>query len=264
MKEDKHIKLCIIGIDVFCLAICVVLLVQTAVQRNQLQMIQQMKDQIKLTQEAVSDDMVEREEENKVLTGTANQIVEDVQDFLREYDTLSKEVSDTEELYIQWQEIYDKRLYLDTLALELDKEEKSQDYIERYFKLDKKKLQDVLDGTSWEEELGAKFDDMDRWGQLLPAGEGIWNRYETDGARDSLPVGVVIQNPFLDWGYREARAGMNLLAIEENYPEARKIDKELADGNFRGLQFEDERYVYYYVAVDHDINCTILYVAHRE
>lgn len=264
MKEDKHIKLCIIGLDICCLVMSIVLLVQTAVQRNQLQMMQQMKEQVKLTREEASDDLLQWEEKNRALTGTADQIVEDVQDFLREYDELRKEVSDTRQMSIQWQKVYDKRLYLDDLALEVDKEEQRQDYIERYFNLDKKKLQDVLDDTFWEDELGAKFDNMDKWGELLPVGEGIWNRYEVDSTRDSLPLGIVVQNPLIDFGYREARAGMNLLAIEDDYPEARELDKELADGNFRGLRFEDERYVYYYVTVGHDTNCTILYVTHRE
>lgn len=262
MKEDIA-KMCMMVFAICCLTVCMILNVQIAIQNNQLQAGKLLQERMQRLEEerAVNISNLEKEKEN--LKKNADKAMEGVQDALEKYDDIRYEINNEEQAYELLESEYDKLLYLDEVVLELDKENGSHDYVERYFQIDKRSLQEVLKEMPWQEELGAQFPEMEKWGELLPVGDQIWNLYAPDSSPDSYPLGVLIQNPLIDFGYKDARAGMNLLDIKARYPESRREDKKLSDGNFRYLQYEDKNCRYYYVTVDHCVDCTILYVTQR-
>lgn len=262
MKENT-VKTGIMVLDICCLTLCTVLNIQIAIQKEQLQIGGYVEEQMQLLEKEKRANLVKLEDKNSQLTENACKMIKSEGDFLDKYDDVRCQTEEGERQYEVLKSEYDKRLYLDTVILDMDEEKGSHEYVERYFKIDKKSLQEVLEQTQWEKELGAQFLETEKWGELLPVGERIWNLYEKDSSPDSYPQGVLIENPLIDFGYKDARAGMNLLTIKDKYPAFYKEDKSLSDGNFRYLQYEDERYKYYYVTVDHCVDCTVLYVTHR-
>lgn len=262
MKETDKFRLCMMVFAVCCLTVCTILQIQIAIQEKQLQMGEYMRERIEELEGEV-ENIACAEHENEALSQKANQIANDVQHFLRQYNITNYEALSRQKEMDALKSEYDKRLYLDRIFLQLGEENGSGGYMERYFQIEKGSLKDFLNGLQWEEELGAHFYEMEKWGELLPVGERVWNLYAPDSSPDSVPIGVLLQNPLIDFGYKEARTGMKLLDIQERYPEAGKEDEKLADGNFLYLQYGDERYRYYYVTIDYGSGCTMLYVTHR-
>lgn len=262
MKETDKFRLCMMVFAVCCLTVCTILQIQIAIQEKQLQMGEYMRERIEELEGEV-ENIACAEHENEALSQKANQIANDVQHFLRQYNIANYEALSRQKEMDALNSEYDKRLYLDRIFLQLGEENGSGGYMERYFQIEKGSLKDFLNGLQWEEELGAHFYEMEKWGELLPVGERVWNLYAPDSSPDSVPIGVLLQNPLIDFGYKEARTGMKLLDIQERYPEAGKEDEKLADGNFLYLQYADERYRYYYVTIDYGSGCTMLYVTHR-
>lgn len=54
--------------------------------------------------------------------------------------------------------------------------------------------------TNLTDQLQAELPDVYQWGCLLPVGDRIWVQYDEDDAQNTLPTGVVIQNPLIDIG----------------------------------------------------------------
>lgn len=262
MKENTF-KMIIMVFDICCLTLCTILNIQIAIQKEQLQVGGYVEEQIHQLEQEKKANFVKLENRNSRLTENVNIAIDGVQNFLDKYDDARQQTEDGKQAYEVLKSEYDKRLYLDTVMLELDEENGTHEYVERFFEIDKKSLLETLGQTQWEEELGAQFREADNWGELLPVGDQMWNLYENDSTLDSYPQGVLIQNPLIDVGYRDARAGMNLFDIKAMYPTSRREDKKLSDGNFRYLQYEDARYRYYYVTLDHCADYTVLYVTHK-
>lgn len=263
MKKEDKIRMIMAAFAICCLTMCTILNIQIAIQKKQLQVSAYAQARIEKLQVEEMENLAYVKHENEVLSGTADQIVRDVRDFIKQYNGIKYEVQESRIENALLQSEYAKRLYLDRIVLELDEEKGSCDYMERYFQVDKESLEEFLSTLQWEEELAADFHEMERWGELLPVGDHVWNLYAADSSPESGPKGVLIQNPLIDFGYKEARAGMNLWDIKEKYPESGEEDKALSDGNFIYLQYTDERYRYYYVTIDYYSACTMLYVTHR-
>lgn len=262
MKENIF-KMIIMVFDICCLTLCTILNIQISIQNEQLQAGKHVERRIQQLEQENEANIAELDREYDNLADKAVKLKESMRKYLNKYDDARQEKKNGKQVYEDLKVEYDKRLYLDTVMLELDEENGSHGYVERFFKTDKKSLQETLAQTQWEDELGAKFPEAEDWGELLPVGDQIWNLYEKDSTPDSYPKGVLIQNPLIDFGYRDARAGMNLLDIKDRYPTSRKEDKRLADGKFRYLQYEDDGYRYYYVTLDHCADYTVLYVTHK-
>ena len=262
MKENTF-KMIIMVFDICCLTLCTILNIQIAIQKEQLQAGKHVEEQIQQLEQEKKANFVKLENRNSRLTENVNIAIDSVQSFLDKYDDARQQTEDGKQAYEVLKSEYAKRLYLDTVILELDEEDGSHEYVERFFETDKKSLLEILGQTRWEDEMGARFLEVEDWGELLPVGEQVWNLYEKGSTPDSYPQGVLIQNPLIDFGYQDARAGMNLFDIKAIYPTARKEDKSLADGKFRYLQYEDDGYRYYYVTLDHCADYTVLYVTHK-
>lgn len=124
-------------------------------------------------------------------------------------------------------------------------------------------MEEILEQTDCSESLIARFPDASYWGDLLPAGDKIWVQYDTDYSQNMLPVGLVIENPLVDLGYKDARAGMYLFDIQEMYPESEAEEARLEWRYIRYLWYKDDAFVYYYVAVSEYGDATILYITPR-
>lgn len=263
MNAKDKIIICMMVFIICCLTVCTIFNIQIAIQKKQIQAVAYAQERIQQLEEEERENITYSERKREEMTDSADYIVGDVQDFLREYEAISHAVQYRQKENEALRAGCDKRLYLDTVILELDRENGSSDYMERYFQVDQASLEDFLSSFPWEEELDAPFYEAEKWGVLLPVGDQIWNLYAADSSSDSAPMGVLIQNPLIDFGYKEARAGMSLSDIRERYPEAAKTDADLSGGNFHYLEYTDRRYRYYYVTVDYSSNCTVLYVTHR-
>lgn len=263
MKAGDKIKICMMAFAICCLTVCTILNIQIAIQKKQIQAVEYAQERIQQLEEEEKENIAYAELKREKLSQAVEYAIGDMQDFLREFKETSHGVQYRREENEALKIGYDKRFYLDTVVLELDRENGSNNYMERYFQVDKASLEGFLGGLQWEEELGAPFYEVEKWGELLPVGDQIWNLYAVESSPDSVPMGVLIQNPLIDFGYKEARAGMKLPDIQETYPEAAKTDNNLSGENFHYLEYQDERYRYYYVTVDYSSNCTVLYVTHR-
>lgn len=177
-KHYQVIKRCVMIFCSFCIIFSLVFLAQIQEQKRQMQTLQNLGTETKLDQElAYKQQLILTYEENgQAMKGLAEKI-----SALQPY--------------------YDKGMYLDSLAVELDREKGSKSCIERYFKIEKGELEKILGETNLTDQLQAELPDVYQWGCLLPVGDRIWVQYDEDDAQNTLPTGVVIQNPLIDIGY---------------------------------------------------------------
>lgn len=162
--------------------------------------------------------------------------------------------------YTKQQKAYDTKIYLDEIVAQLDRENGTKIGIERYFKIEKKELEEILEKTDCADRLEAEFPDASYWGDLLPVGDKIWVQYDTGRPQNTLPAGLVIENPLVSLGYKDARAGMYLFDIQKMYPDSQVEEARSEWRDIRYLRYKDDAFVYYYVAISEYGDAAILYI----
>ena len=172
MKENTF-KMIIMVFDICCLTLCTILNIQIAIQKEQLQAGKHVEEQIQQLEKEKRDNFVKLDNRNSRLTENVNIAIDSVQSFLDKYNDARQQTEDGKQAYEVLKSEYDKRLYLDTVILELDEENGSHEYVERFFETDKKSLLEILGQTRWEDEMGARFLEVEDWGELLPVGEQL-------------------------------------------------------------------------------------------
>ncbi|MDE7184204.1 MAG: hypothetical protein K2O40_06970 [Lachnospiraceae bacterium] len=187
-----------------------------------------------------------------------------MQDFLSKYIEIQQNLDAEKTAYDKLETDYKKVLYLDSITIKLDQESESKTWIDRYFRIKKEELHKILDESEVSVKLAAAFSDKGVGDELLPAGDKIWLRYREDSLNDDFPAGLVIQNPTVDIGYKNARAGMSLFDIEAEDTDTKIEETDTQWGYFRYLRYEDDSYTYYFVAFAAYGDCTILYIAPKE
>ena len=237
-KRYQVMKRCALIFCSCCIMFSLVLLAQIQEQKRQIQTLQHLKKE----------------------TAETAQMSEDGRQFLWTYEKNGQAVKELEERLTALQSYYDKGVYLDSLAIELDRENESKSCIQRYFKIEKGELEKILGETDASDQLKANFPDAEEWGYLLPAGDGIWVQYDADDPQNALPTGVVIQNPLVDIGYKDARAGMYLYDIKDRYPGSAVEEAVLERGIVRYIRYADDEFMYYYVAVNDFGDAVIVYI----
>lgn len=269
-KHYQVIKRCALIFCNCCIIFSLVFLAQMQEQKRQIQTLQNLKTETQRLQE-----------ENETV-GTVAQLEEENKEMARElaykrqlilsYEENGQVMKELAERIPVLQSYYDKGVYLDSLAAELDRENGSRACIARYFKIEKGELEEILGETKLVDQLQAGLPDVYQWGCLLPVGDGIWVRYEENDVQNALPTGVVIQNPLLDIGYEDARAGMYIFDIEKSYPGSTIEETEIEEvESVRGidthhfhhisyLRYMDDEFIYYYVALDGYGDAVIVYI----
>lgn len=253
----KNIKRCHILVCILCLLSGIILTVKIQAQKEELQRIAQEKNQ--QAQEAAKA-VTKLQEENRKLSEETAHMEEDMQSFIQAYEKNRQEIEGVEAEYTQQQKAYDTKIYLDEIVAQLDRENGTKIGIERYFKIEKKELEEILEKTDCSEYLMAEFPDASYWEDLLPVGDKIWVQYDTNYSQNMRPVGLVVENPLVNLGYKDARAGMYLFDIQKMYPDSQVEEARLEWRNIRYLRYKDDAFVYYYVAISEYGDAAILYI----
>lgn len=257
---NKSIERCLIAVSIVCIVLSAVFAIQIQMQKEEIQRIERVE--IQWAEEAVSA-KAELKEENRILLEEVNSIAADAHGFVQEYRRNRQDIERVEAKYAEQKIAYDKKMYLDEIVAELDRENETNVLTERYFKIEKEELEEILGEKDISEKLNAEFPGADYWGDLLPVGDRIWVKYDTDHPQNILPIGLVVENPLLDIGYKDARAGMYLFDIQEMYPNTEVENAELEGSRIRYLRYEDNAFLYYYIAISDYGDATILYISPR-
>lgn len=237
------IKIYLLICDIICIILSVLFFCQIRAQKNVFLQIKVMPGE-SLTKK--NNNFVELEE-------TAF----DIQDFFVKSKELEEELNEAEGRYDDMETVYQIRQYIDSISAQICTESRSSEYIDRYFRLEKGKLQEIVNDyniVAESELFPAMIQESE---MILPVGEQMWLRYEA-GTDNGLPFGLLIQNPIVDIGYQNARAGMSLSDIKRSYPTGEKYSS-LDWGDICYLLYEDDSYQYYYISVNRN-NSAILYI----
>lgn len=256
----KSIKRCHILVCILCLLSGIILTVKIQAQKEDLQRIEQEKNQQAQLAEETAKAVAKLQEENRKLSEETAHMEEDMQSFIQAYEKNRQEIEKVEAEYTQQQKAYDTKIYLNEIAAQLDRENGTKIGIERYFKIEKSELEEILEQTDCSESLMARFPDASYWGDLLPVGDKIWVQYDTGRPQNTLPAGLVVENPLVNLGYKDARAGMYLFDIQKMYPDAQVEEARLEWRDIRYLRYKDDAFVYYYVAISEYGDAAILYI----
>ncbi len=247
MKDKYHyIKICLITCDIVCIVLGFIFFLQIMAQKNKLLETEMLVMLEKLTEE--NTDLLEREKK----------ITTDIQKFILDSKKLEEEIREAESKYKDLETKYQIKLYIDSVSTQINVVNGSNESIDRYFRVEKEELQAIVE----EYDIGKEIESFPITIQescfLLPIGEKMWLRYGTR-AEDNLPFGLFIQNPKVDIGYQNARAGMFLSDIKRNYSFEEK-HVSLNWENIYYLSYEDDSYWYYYMSIDSRDNPAILYI----
>lgn len=117
MKKEDKIRMIMAAFAICCLTICTILNVQIAIQKKQLQVSAYAQARIEKLQEEEMANLAYVKHENEVLSDTADQIVRDVRDFIKQYNGIKYEVQESRIENALLQSEYAKRLYLDRIVL---------------------------------------------------------------------------------------------------------------------------------------------------
>lgn len=256
----KSIKRCHILVCILCLLSGIILTVKIQAQKEDLQRIEQEKNQQAQLAEETAKAVAKLQEENRKLSEETAHMEEDMQSFIQAYEKNRQEIEGVEAEYTEQQKAYDTKIYLNEIVAQLDRENGTQIGIERYFKIEKSELEEILEQTDCSESLMARFPDASYWGDLLPVGDKIWVQYDTNYSQNMRPVGLVVENPLVNLGYKDARAGMYLFDIQKMYPDAQVEEARLEWRDIRYLRYKDDAFVYYYVAISEYGDAAILYI----
>lgn len=256
----KSIKRCHILVCILCLLSGIILTVKIQAQKEDLQRIEQEKNQQAQLAEETAKAVTKLQEENRKLSEETAHMEEDMQSFIQAYEKNRQEIEKVEAECTEQQKAYDTKIYLNEIVAQLDRENGTKIGIERYFKIEKSELEEILEQTDCSESLMARFPDASYWGDLLPVGDKIWVQYDTGRPQNTLPAGLVVENPLVNLGYKDARAGMYLFDIQKMYPDAQVEEARLEWRNIRYLRYKDDAFVYYYVAISEYGDAAILYI----
>ena len=183
--------------------------------------------------------------------------IADINRFLQDSDEIQMAVDEAKIAYDEAENRYKIRLYIDALETTFDKSVMSHNYIDKYFMVERQELQEIITKVEVEERFMQPFDRGGEWDGLLPIGDGIWVRYEENA---ELPCGLMVQNPLVDIGYKDAKAGMSIMDIKGLFPGIKEERKDMEWGTVYYLNFEDEDYSYYFFEISRGGESTILYI----
>ena len=242
-NSSSGIKKCIFACDIVCVLLSFFFFYQIMEQKDAL-------FEIKMAS------AVERlVEENTVLSEREKEITYDIQEFLLRSDELEEEISEAESRYEEVEKDYRIRQYIDSAAMQIDTDYGSSVYIDRYFQIEKEELYDVINSHDIDGDLIS----VQESSMEIFVGEGMWLRYGV-GIEDNLPLGLIIRNPNVNIGYKNARAGMLLRDLEKEFPAVEEKFIHLGYAGIYYLQYEDNSYMYYYIGIDDRDYPTILYI----
>lgn len=129
-----------------------------------------------------------------------------------------------------------------------------RDKYEKYFHLPQGKLAREQAGRVGQEGfLNSHFG-----GAVIDIDEGIYVQYsrpaELPVSESSLPTSLIVENPDIDMGFMNARAGMNFLEIQENaYAEEIQTGFMYTSTNeVYYIEYTDDAYLYQYVSNERD------------
>ena len=255
-----YIKKCLTICGIVCVVLDFIFLYQIIKQKSELlEYYQNMARQNGLSESEMTATIESLTEENAALSEREEEITSDVQEFLLRSQELEEEMSEAESWYEASETVYHIRQYIDSLSAQVYAENGSSEYIDRYFRVEKGELQAIVNDYDIDEEIKAFPITISESEILLPIGEKVWLRYENG---NNLPLGLFIQNPTLDIGYGDARAGMSMWEITGSImPELECVSLEWGDIYYR--QYEDDSYRYYYLSVGGRDNPAILYMEPR-
>ena len=254
-----YIKKCLFVCGIVCVVLDFIFLYQIITQKSELlEYYQNMARQNGLLESEMTATIESLTEENAVLSESEKEITSDIQEFLLKSQELEEEMSEAESWYEATETVYHIRQYIDSLSAQIYAENGSREYIDRYFRVEKGELQAIVNDYDIDEEIEAFPITLSESEILLPIGEKVWLRYEA-GNGNNLPLGLFIQNPTLDIGYGDARAGMHMWEIKGSImQELECVSLEWGDIYYR--RYEDDSYRYYYLSVNGRDNPAILYM----
>lgn len=238
-----YIKKCIFVCDIVCSLLSFLLFYQIMEQKDAL-----LESKMKAAVESFM-------EENTVLLEWKKEITFDIQEFLLKSKELEEEISEAESRYEEVEKNYQIRQYIDSAAMEIGADYGSSVYIDKYFQIEKEELYAIVNSHN----IGGCLINMQESDMEIFVGEGMWLRYGV-GIEDNLPLGLIIRNPTVNIGYRNARAGMLLRDLENEFPVVEEKFIHLGYAGIYYLQYEDNNYMYYYMAIDDRDYPTILYI----
>ncbi len=251
-----YIKKCLLICGIVYVVIDFIFLYQIITQKSELlEYYQSVARQNGLSESEMTATIESLTEENAALSS-------DVQEFLLKSQELEEEMSEAKSWCEATETVYQIRQYIDSLSAQIYAENGSSEYIDRYFRVEKGELQAIVNDYDIDEEIEAFPITLSESEILLPIGEKVWLRYETGNA-NNLPLGLFIQNPTLDIGYGDARAGMHMWEIKESImpePESKLECVSLDWGDIYYRRYEDDSYRYYYMSVSDGDNPAILYM----
>lgn len=248
-----HIYRYFMAVNAICITLSIIFCRQIAMQQKEAWAKEQQVSEMTIQADTRIQDFLSAYTETR-------QNLERMQDFLSEYTEIQQKYDAEKMVYDELETDYRKELYLDSIVIKLDHESGSKTWIDRYFRIKKEELHKILDESEVSVKLEAAVLDQEAGDELLPVGDKIWLRYREGSLNDDPPVGLVIQNPTIDIGYKDARAGMYLFDIEAEGTDAKVGWTDTQWGHFRYLCFEDDSYTYYFVAIADYGDCTILYI----
>lgn len=242
-KGCSYINMCIFACDIVCILLSFLFFYQIMEQKDVL---------LEAKMIAAVESLVE---ENNVLSEREKEITYDIQEFLLRSEELEEEICGAESRYEEVEKNYRIRQYIDSAAMQIDKDYGSSVYIDRYFQIKKEEVYDVINSHDIEERLISVRES----GMEIFIGEGMWLRYGL-GLEDNLPLGLIIRNPNVNIGYKNARAGMLLRDLEKEFPAVEDKFIHLGYAGIYYLQYEDDSYMYYYIGIDDIDYPTVLYI----
>lgn len=252
-QRFTHIYRCFMAVNAICITLSIIFCRQIAMQQEEAQAKERQVSEMTIQADTHMREFLSEYTETR-------QNLERMQDFLSEYTEIQQKYDAEKTVYDELETDYRKELYLDSIAIKLDHESESKTWIDRYFRIKKEELHKILDESEISVKLAAAVPEQEAEDELLPVGDKIWLRYRKEGLNDDPPVGLVIQNPTVDIGYKDVRAGMYLFNIEAEGTDAKVEWADTQWGHFGYLRFEDDSYIYYFVAIAAYGDCTILYI----
>ncbi|MCM1232910.1 MAG: hypothetical protein NC489_22520 [Ruminococcus flavefaciens] len=241
-----YVKICLFICDIVCIALSIVFFFQIMTQQRGL-------SETEMTV-AIENLM----EENTTLQERGTEMISDIQKFTLNAKELDEKIREAESRYEEVKSYYQIKLYIDSVQAQIDVENGSSEYIDRYFRIEKEELCAIVDSY----DIGRPIIEGEA-GMRIFVGEEMWLRYGTE-VGDNLPIGLIIQNPTVDIGYQNARAGMLLKDLERILPDAEEKFLSLEYAGIYYLQYEDDSYSYYYMAIDSRDYPTILYIEPKQ
>ena len=250
-----YIKKFLLICGIVCVVLDFIFLYQIITQKSELlEYYQNMARQNGLSESEMTSTIESLTEENAALYS-------DVQEFLLRSQELEEVMSEGESWYEASETVYHIRQYIDSVSAQIYAENGSSEYIDRYFRVEKGELQAIVNDYDIAEEIEAFPIMLAESETLLPIGEKVWLRYEA-GNGSNFPLGLFIQNPTIDIGYENARAGMHMWEIKGSImQELERVSLDWGDIYYR--RYEDDSYRYYYLSVGDRDNPAILYMEPR-